>query len=203
MNSPIKWILGLYCLVTAVVSATYYALAYHSGISDFFWFCNLAFMIAAVGFFWEKNFLLSVVFITAIPTQFFWIVADILHLLGITTMGRLVWLESTTTAGIGLHLNYHFAVLPLTLWGIWKFGYHRRSFWGATVFYFFIMITTYVFTDYRENINCIFFPCDMDYRDPRIYDYGWWRILWRPSYFIFFSGIIHLACLKLFPQRNK
>jgi len=204
MNPPkLNVILGVYCFITAVVSGTYYAITYHTGSSDFFWFCNLAFLIVAVGFFWQKNLLLTTVLIMAIPLQFFWIYADLLHLFGIKTIGRIMWMKEASTMSVLLSLHYHFIIIPLTAYGIWKYGYHRRGFTGAVIFYLFIGVTTVFLTDPVRNINCVFFPCDMDYRNPRIYDYGLWYMAWRLGYFMFISGVIHFVCLKLIPVRHK
>jgi len=148
--------IGIYLITTAVASCTYYALKYpdEGGPAEMLWYCNVVLFVAAFGFILKKSLLITPIFITAISTQFFWVVGDILYMLGLNSFDRNIWLALDTTGIVMLiDFNYHFTVIPLTIYGMWKYGYDRRAFKASCVLLVIIAVATRLFTLHIDNIN--------------------------------------------------
>jgi len=124
-----------------------------------------------------------------------------MRMIGLESLRRSEWLTMETHPLVFvLNVNYHFTVIPILAYGIWKYGYDRRALLGAIVFSIAITVGTRLFTPVTFNINCMFYSCDVIYRDLGTKDQGWLYTIWRCGYFIFFSGIIHLIILWLKPN---
>jgi len=98
--------------------------------------------------------------------------------------------------------NYHFAVLPLSAYGVWKFGYYRHAFWLAASGIVVVLGLTRVLTEPVYNINCAYYPCDMEFQEAQMAGYGISFFFTRCGTFILLSGVIHWICLKVFSKRG-
>ena len=194
--------LGVYSLLSAIVSGSYYALSYTTGARELLWYCNIGLIIVAFALFFKSSLWVSAVFITALPAQFFWIYGDFLMFFGQETLGRFSWMTQTSPLGMLFDFNYHFAVIPLSAYGVWKFGYHRQALWLAVAGSIVVPGLTRLLTEPIYNINCVYYPCDMEFQEAQMAGYGVTYFFTRCGFFILFSGIIHLICFKAFPKKG-
>ena len=203
-HRAIDFAISLFLLLTFVTGGLYYLVIVPTyGIVGIWWYCNLALLLGALAFVIKSRLLLSTLLIVTIPTQFFWIVADVMRVLGLGILHRSAWLTIETNPLVFiLNFNYHFAIIPICIYGIWKYGYDRRAFLGAVVFLMMIMFGTRLLTTVSYNVNCVYYPCDIPFNEPGAKDQGWLYTIWRCGYFIFFSGILHLVCFKVLPKKR-
>ena len=196
--------LGVYLALSAVVNAGYYSMVYGAGASDLLWFCNVAMILAAVGFFTKNSRLLSAVLAAAISAQFFWIFADLAYLAGKGPAGRLHWLGGRNSFFSFLFdLNYHFSVIPLAALGVWKRGYHRRAYVTVVSIFLPLLVVTWYITQAKDNINCVFYPCDVGFTDDHAEIYGLKYFIVRCVSFAVCIGVIDLALRKIFPRASS
>lgn len=153
-------------LVLFVVLSNQIAYVYYGGlqVNMFLWFCDLMSYVLAYAL-WSKNkFLVSTVFLSAVPAQFMWIVDFFLNLFG-ASFGRTSWMFTNTDTWI---LSYtstimHALLIPASLYGVYKFGFEKRSIFGVYVIILTLLPASYFFTDPAINTNCAFYPCDLSF----------------------------------------
>lgn len=196
-----RWcaVLGVYALLSALVSAVYYGVNYSSGFSELLWYCDLALIFLGIGLFRGDTKLLSLVLVTAVPFQFFWIWGDILYFLGVETLGRYRWL-SEDFAGLGMwfDLNYHFSIIPIAFYGVRRYGYDRRAWKWACLFLLALFVTSRYLTRPGDNVNCAFFPCDEAYTEAAVVRHGLTYAVKRTLGFMLACGVLHAAFVGFF-----
>lgn len=157
---------GLLVLVTINLSAH---VSKWNDWQEVLWYCNFAALLLSFGLILKSRILINSVLISSIPVQFFWILDFFLSLFG-AGLGRTAWLFSD--AGVFIFMLstlFHSALIPMSIWGSHKVGLSKKSFLFTLVVFSIMMFGTYIFTDYRENRNCVFYPCDIIYyEDPYV-----------------------------------
>ncbi len=131
---------------------------------EILWFCNFATIVLGVSLILKKIVFINSVLIAAIPAQILWILDFFLNLFG-TGLGRTSWLfEDAGLFVFILSTIFHAALIPISLYATLKIGFYKKSYiYSVIVFDFVMMSLSYFFTDFRENRNCIFYPCDIIY----------------------------------------
>ena len=187
-----------------LAAGTYYAVIFPAGIKEFLWYCNIALFVSAVGFWRQDSRLISAVLLTAVPSQFFWIIANIMNASGGPAMGRSQWLpQQIGYPGFIIEVLYHFTLIPVCAFGVWKYGYDRRAArWATLIFLPMLVLTRLAAKPWENNINCMFFPCDMKYSQELAEAFGTPYALRRIAGFMVICGVLHLIAIRLLPDAN-
>ncbi|MFC1732240.1 hypothetical protein ACFL6I_18180 [candidate division KSB1 bacterium] len=128
------------------------------------WYCNSAALIVALGIFFKNRALVGAVLITTISTQFLWVLDFFAHFLGFG-FGRTKWvLEGSTPTIFLISVILHGILIPITLYTVHVLGFSKKSLlYAFIIFGVFLLPFTFLVADYQENINCVFYPCNLLY----------------------------------------
>lgn len=172
---------------------------------DIFWFCNLYGLILGVSMLLQKRIFVGSVLVSALFPQALWILDFIFQLMGFG-LGRTAHMFA---GGISLHFIIssllHALCIPIAFYGIYSLGYDKNSIYWAILGGAFLLACSYSFTSPQNNVNCIFFPCDLIYaKDGTIIKES--KIYMTPAYAIIqicfwlpFLLLAHLILLKIRP----
>lgn len=155
---------GIFLLAIVTVNLLIH-IAYEGGdLGEVFWYCNIATIMLGVGFLFRRAGLITAVFVTAIPVQFFWIVDFFLNSFGLG-MGRTAWLFNDSLFFLTpiISIILHGILIPLSLWGVFKYGFDKRAYYWVIAAVFILLLATFFFTSPEFNRNCVFYPCDLNY----------------------------------------
>ncbi len=132
--------------------------------AEIIWFCDIMSYVLAFALWFKNRFLISTVFLSAVPTQFLWIVDFFLQIFGFG-LGRTEWLftDFDTILTPVVSTIMHAILIPSALYGIYKLGFHKKSIIGIYITTVSILLVSYLFTDPTLNRNCAFFPCDLNF----------------------------------------
>ncbi len=138
-----------------------YLLIKYESWPQLLWFCNIAFFILAIGFYFESPIIVTFVLIGAIGFQIPWVLDFLFHL----AFGHRLFGVADYMFGYGFHnirfyveLN-HLLILPFSFYGVKKFGLSGNAWILGGALTIFITIMSYKFSSYYDNINCIFYSC--------------------------------------------
>jgi len=159
---------------------------------EIYWYCNVAGFLLAFGLLFRFAPLVNAVLITAIPSQFLWIWDFFLNMFG-HGLGRTAELFSGTSLFIFvISITLHVLIIPISAYGSYKLGFSKSSFWYAwLIFVLILMSATFFLTDVDDNLNCVFYGCDLVYGtffypgkafSQLAYVLGYWSVLCVVSY---------------------
>lgn len=204
-----NWILTIlgYILIIVVFLNIILHISYWSDIRELLWFCNIASLIAGIGLIIKRTELITPIFISAIPAQFFWILDFFLNIFGIG-FGRTQWLFVETNLIIfSISVILHLILIPFSLYGVYKLGFAKKCFlYGGFIFPIFLIQLTFFLSDPLENRNCVFYPCDLNYTSIddlnehtfyntwlyAVYNSIFWFFIWSISYLFSLSTAKYL-----------
>ncbi len=127
------------------------------------WYCHIMATLLSVAFLLRSSLLASIVLVSAMPSQFMWIVDFIMLLLGLDGQ-RTAWILNTNlNAWWTPHLSLllHVIIIPLAIIAVWRFGFNNKSLKYSIALATVVLAASYLFTDPYVNINCVFYPCDL------------------------------------------
>lgn len=201
-----KKILGL-CLILLIalfISNTVIHIFYWAnGWTEILWYCNLASLFLVFGIFFKKPLLNSIVLVTIIPVQFFWILDFFITLFGFQGFGRTALLFDLPFSIVAISSILHLTMIPIAIYAVVVYGFKKNSFVWILLSMFFVLILPYLFSPFVDNINCVFYPCDLAFEDlegMQIDNFvpGSWSYLvfvalrWFGWFFVFYFGILML-----------
>ncbi|MBW3020208.1 hypothetical protein KY334_02850 [Candidatus Woesearchaeota archaeon] len=129
------------------------------------WFCKIAMIVAAIGFIFKKRVLINIVLIASFVAQSRWILDFILQFLGMG-MGRNEWIVYGDTFLIILSIIMHSVLIPICFYGTYKLGFDKKSLkYSILLFSVVLLIISFLVTESNQNINCISYPCDLNYNE--------------------------------------
>lgn len=194
---------GTAIFLLAIISGTFYSLRFNAGPKELLWFCNIALIVLSIAAFFKVRILFGAVLIAAIPAQFFWIWGNGLLLFGARTFGRYNWISGHPFGwGHVFEMSYHFTIIPLALFGTWRYGYHRRSAWAALAIFLPMLLASLWLAQPIDNINCMYFSCDEPYSEIVLNRYGGFYPLYRILSFIAASCLADRVCRRIFPEKK-
>jgi len=129
------------------------------------WYCNVGAFFLGIGILTKNKFICTSVLATTIPTQFFWIFDFILEIFGLG-LGRTSFMfEGMVQWNMFVFpILLHTLIIPLALIAVYLYGFSSRSIVMSLLFFGLLLLTfTYISTNPADNINCVFFPCDLNY----------------------------------------
>ncbi|MBF0386716.1 MAG: hypothetical protein HQL20_02535 [Candidatus Omnitrophica bacterium] len=145
------WAVGLGCILD---------LAANMGDPfEILWFCSAASLLLSIGLFRRNSIIISMVFLMAVPAQFFWIVDFILQCFG-AGWGRTALLLNAGPFVYWTSLLLHLLLIPASFFGVWRLGFDARAFWPSLGFGWGLLLLSFFFTAPQSNHNCVFYPCD-------------------------------------------
>ena len=142
------------------IADTYFLLKYEH-FSQLLWFCNAALFLLAYGLFFRKSIVITGIFLGAIAVHLPWVLDFFAKLL----FGRYLFGVSSYMFGYGFDsLRFyvemdHLLIIPLSLYGIKKTGFHKNGWVVGTIVAIIINLGVYLFSSYKDNINCVFYNC--------------------------------------------
>ncbi|MCI0559668.1 MAG: hypothetical protein MN733_14340, partial [Nitrososphaera sp.] len=107
-------LLGLYLIVSVVMN-----LWVNTSLTELLWYCDAAALILGIALWTKSSPLATMILVTAIPSQFLWIVDFFLQQLGVG-LGRTEHLQGLKLSVYLLSVNLHAIVMPCALYGVWK-----------------------------------------------------------------------------------
>ena len=166
MKSKISWMQVWAVVLLGIVAVNLLIHLFFEGGdgAEIFWYCNIATVMLAVGFLLKRADLMTAIFVTSIPVQFFWIVDFILNLFGMG-MGRTAWLFDDSLFFLTpiISIALHAILVPLALWGMLKYGFDKWGYYWMGWIAFGLLPATFFLTAPELNRNCMFYPCDLNY----------------------------------------
>jgi len=133
--------------------------------SEALWYCDIAGLILGFAILTKNNFLSSSILAATIPVQSFWIIDFVLELFG-HGYGRTAYMFEGMLQWnmLVFPVLLHASIIPLAALAVYLYGYNKRSIIFSLGFLgIILMTTTYIFTAPINNINCVFYPCDLNY----------------------------------------
>jgi hypothetical protein len=146
-------------------------LHWRDGWTEILWYCDFAAILLSLGILFRKTYLISGVLITAIPAQFFWILDFVLKVIGFEGFGRTAWLFSWPFLTVLPSIVVHAILIPLSLYAVKVYGFDRKGFYTAMFILVFTMFMPFFFSAQDDNVNCVFYPCDISFEHSATYSY--------------------------------
>lgn len=132
-------------------------------IWNLLWYCNFSSCLCIVGLIFQNKIILNSVLINSILPQIPWFYNFISGLFG-EKSGRTAWLWNSDSIFPLLNSVFlHILIIPASFYGTVRLGYENISlyfalFWGNA-----LLILIYLITPIYDNVNCVFFPCDLNF----------------------------------------
>lgn len=176
---------------------------------ELFWFCSVVSVILAYGLIKRNALIISMSLAAAIVAQPAWIIDYGMYVLfGYMGRSALAFAEIPLFIEL-LSVIQHSVVIPLAIFGAYRFGYSRASLgWGLGIYVFLLLSLTFFFTSPELNRNCVFYPCDMGYDEAQAV--GWdstsylirvlffWSVVGTLGYFM-----IYAVFWRFFPDKLR
>jgi hypothetical protein len=162
IHKNILKILAIFLLILVFINILIHLFYYGNEFTEILWYCNLASIILSIGILYKKNLFISLVLITT-PAQFFWIYDFIITSIGINGLGRTSWLFELPLPIFLFSSIFHFLLIPISIYATLIYGFNKKSFFGGIIFILFSIFVPYYFTSFEDNINCVFYPCDLSF----------------------------------------
>lgn len=188
----ISILLILFILFNVIVNFLYWK----DGWTEILWYCDFAAILLSLGILFRKTYLISGVLITAIPAQFFWILDFVLKVVGLESFGRTTWMFSWPFLTVLPSIIVHILLIPLAFYAVKVLGFDRKGFYIAIGIILFAMIMPFFFSAQDDNINCVFYSCDVNFENSATYTY-----LGMSSYsseYLFFITVRAIFCVIIF-----
>lgn len=131
--------------------------------TEIFWFCSAASIVLSVGILLKNPLLNSLVLVTAVPAQSFWIIDFILNIFSLGGFGRTAWLFELPIAVTVFSIVLHFMIIPLAIYAIAVYGFKKKSLLVSLGFMLLLIFLAYFATPFEDNINCAFYSCDLSF----------------------------------------
>ena len=160
-----------------------YVLLKHEHFSQLFWFCNSVIYLLAIGLYFRNSMMLTGVFTGAMVVQIPWVLDFLLRLFfGYSLFGITSYMFDYGFDNIRFYLELdHLLIIPLSIYGIKKTGFHKKGWVFASVVALAINTGAYLFSSTADNVNCVFYSCFSDKiianAHPLAYMLGWTFLL--------------------------
>lgn len=167
--------LGLFVLGSVFANQYVNFVRWHNP-AEILWFCDMTAVILGTGLILRNRIMITLALVMAIPAQFRWILDFFLEAVGMGS-GRTAALFSYGLSVFWLSVNLHAIMIPISFYGVWKLGFARNALLAILGYGFVLLTATYLFTDPEENINCVFYACDVAYSQGKYFQYFLFKVL--------------------------
>ncbi len=141
------------------------------GWKEIIWFCNISAIVLSMSILFKKNYLTTIVLTTIIPAQFLWILDFIITFLGLGSLGRTLWLFQYPLFVVLPSIILHLFLIPISIYTSYILGFKKKNFFKGLFFFLILLLVSFYISPMEDNINCVFYPCDMSYED-MVYSQG-------------------------------
>lgn len=171
-------VLGIFFLVIFIASTIFYIK--QKWWYEFFWLSNHWALINGIAFLMRSRFMFSYIVALGIIPELFWVIDFLMmvqghHFLGITNY----WFDKSYPFSLKLIALQHFLNPFASIYGIARFGFHKKAWIGALIHGIALLLISWIFFGAAENVNCVWRNCFASIFIP--------DFIWR---LIFFGGII-------------
>ncbi|MBF0594666.1 MAG: hypothetical protein HQL22_06835 [Candidatus Omnitrophica bacterium] len=170
MSSKKDAFFWLGCLAVLVLAFDIFANL--SDWTELLWFCSVTTGLLAYSLFRKNALMMTICLVLAVPAQSVWVYDFILQLMG-KGMGRTAMLVPCGPFIFWGSVVIHTFLIPVSLWGVWRLGFHRKALLWAMGYGAALLMASYYWTPAAKNVNCVFYHCDVD--DP---GGGYWAHFW-------------------------
>ncbi|MBS3114786.1 hypothetical protein J4448_06830 [Candidatus Woesearchaeota archaeon] len=141
-----------------------YFLLKYEHFSQLFWFCNTALFLLAFGLFFRKSIVITGIFLVALVVQIPWVLDFLVQLfLGYKLFGLVSYMFDYGFNSLRFYVELdHLLIIPLSIYGIKKLGFHKHGWVFASIAAFIINTGAYTFSSLLDNVNCVFYSCFSD-----------------------------------------
>ena len=160
MNDPAEiplWVKLVYTAFIAVWAPIY---ARHRGWANFMWFSDIGLIGTMIGLWLESALIISTMALAAIAGDLGWdaIAAwrGVRRLVRGRGSGAVFINDAAVPRYVRLFSLFHIFLPLVLLWAVWVLGYDARALPVMIFFGWGVLIATYLWTNPRENINCVF-----------------------------------------------
>ncbi len=151
--------LGLFVLGSVFANQYVNFVRWHNP-TEILWFCDMTAVILGTGLILRNRIMITLALVMAIPAQARWILDFFLEAVG-SGAGRTAMLFSYGLTVFWLSVNLHAIVIPISFYGVWKLGFARKALLPILIYGFILLTVSFLFTNPIENINCVFYSCDV------------------------------------------
>ncbi len=151
------WIKIVYTLFICVLVPVYWV---QYGPSNFLWFSDIALFVTAAALWLESSLLVSMMALSVLVLETFWIVDFIIGLFARSSVIGLsaYMFDSKISLPIRALSLFH-VILPLLLvWLLYRFRYDTRALVAQTLLAWVVLPVSYFLTKRSENINWVYGP---------------------------------------------
>jgi len=204
IHEKILNVIAVFLILFIIFNVSINFFYWEDGWTEILWYCDFAAILLSLGIIFRKNYLISGVLITAIPAQFLWILDFVMKIVGFDGFGRTAWMFALPTLTILPSVIIHLVLIPISIYATFLYGFNKRGYLVGLGILLFAMIMPFFFSAQDDNINCVFYSCDLDFEHSATYHY-----LSIPSYsiqyilfialrWVFFGTIVYFVLLKFF-----
>ncbi len=164
INSKFLNFLGIILLIVVVFHLYFHYINVNNSVyAELLWYCNIASLFLFFGLIKKNSKIITSVFLTAIGAQLFWII-DFLRLIVFgESFGRTNWLLQSESLVFWISVSLHALLIPISFLGLLAYGFSKKGFiLGGIIFIIILLPLTFYTTSVSDNINCIFYPCDLN-----------------------------------------
>jgi len=151
------WIKIVYTLFICVLVPVYWV---QYGPSNFLWFSDIALFVTAAALWLESSLLVSMMALSVLVLETFWIVDFIIGLFaGSSVIGLSAYMFDSKISLPIRALSLFHVILPLLLvWLLYRFRYDTRALVAQTLLAWVALPASYFLTKPSENINWVYGP---------------------------------------------
>ncbi|MBC5774832.1 membrane-associated protein [Pontibacter sp. KCTC 32443] len=156
MNNTIPlWLPVIYTLFLLVLVPVYWK---HYGPANFLWFSDVALFSVGVALWTGNRLLLSMMAVGVLGLEIIWNIDYFGRLLTgrqLLGLSEYMFRQDLSLFLRGLSL-FHVFLPSIVIWLLWEWGYDTKAIYYQTGLAWLILLTTYLFSDPKENINWVF-----------------------------------------------
>lgn len=159
-NSKIDAILGVILLFFGIFSLI--SFYFSNAPSNILWFCNNTTFVLGFAFLLRNKFWMSSQVIFGFIPQIVWSFDYISQFFFKKTFLHTVdyMFEASYPKLFYILSLHHILLIPIMLYGLYKFGYHQQAWIGSLAHGSAIWFASYFFANSESNINCVYTPCN-------------------------------------------
>lgn len=195
LRSP-ELLIGIFFITIFTISSIFYIkqkLWY-----EFFWLSNHWALINGVAFLTRNRFVFSYIVALGIIPEILWVIDFALMSNGIPFLGITnYWFDSAYPLTLKIIALQHLLNPFASIYGIMRFGFHKKAWIGSILHGFSIFIVSLVFFGTKDNVNCVWKNClpSIPMKDTT------WQILLVSAIMLHIFLVTYAA--KLFMRRAK
>jgi len=182
-------VFAYFLLVLVVLNIFIHIYFWSDGWTEILWYCDLAVIFLVIGILKKNTSINSFVLASAIPLQFVWIIDFFINIFGFSGFGRTISLFEWPILSVLPSVFIHLLLIPVAFYSVYLFGFNKKHF----LIYMFLFLVVcifgaFVFSSYEDNINCVFYSCDISYEN---------AVLSSNSFYFSFIYMLYVSVISI------